>query len=378
MQGEVYTKRISKLKEEVRIMLNQPINNLNQLELIDTLQRLGIAYHFEDEIKRQLMGIYNRKRTGVAGTEGLHAIALVFRLLRPHGYTISQDVFNIFLDEMGNFKVCLRESLDGVLSLYEASFLSEEDENILQVARDFTTSYLKNYIKQNKNDNYISMSITHALEMPLHWGMLRLETRWSIDIYERKQGMDSLLLELAKLDFNYVQAIHQEDLKYTSWWWMNIGLGEKLSFARDRLMENFLWTIGVTFEPQFGYFRRMSTKLSALITVIDDIYDVYGTLDELELFTDAVERWDVHATEQLPDYMKICFLTLHDTINEMAFDTLKEQGFHIIPYLKKSWADICKSYLLEAKWYYSGYTPTLQEYIDNAWISISAPVILVL
>ncbi|XP_037493243.1 terpene synthase 10-like, partial [Jatropha curcas] len=75
-KGEVYTKRISKLKEEVRIMLNQPINNLNQLELIDTLQRLGIAYHFEDEIKRQLMGIYNRKRTGVAGTEGLHAIAL--------------------------------------------------------------------------------------------------------------------------------------------------------------------------------------------------------------------------------------------------------------------------------------------------------------
>jgi hypothetical protein len=32
---------------------------------------------------------------------------------------------------------------------------------------------------------------------------------------------------------------------------------------------------------------------------------------------------------------------------------------------------------LEAKWYYSGYTPSLQEYIENAWISISAPTILV-
>ena len=40
-------------------------------------------------------------------------------------------------------------------------------------------------------------------------------------------------------------------------------------------------------------------------------------------------------------------------------------------------ADLCKSYLLEAKWYYSGYTPSLQEYLDNAWVSISAPVILV-
>jgi (-)-alpha-terpineol synthase len=41
------------------------------------------------------------------------------------------------------------------------------------------------------------------------------------------------------------------------------------------------------------------------------------------------------------------------------------------------WADLCRSYLLEAKWYHSGYTPSLEEYIENAWISISAPVILV-
>ena len=38
--------------------------------------------------------------------------------------------------------------------------------------------------------------------------------------------------------------------------------------------------------------------------------------------------------------------------------------------------DLCKAYLLEAKWYYSGYKPTLQEYMDNAWISVSAPVLL--
>ncbi|KAK9175381.1 hypothetical protein WN944_027387 [Citrus x changshan-huyou] len=35
-----------------------------------------------------------------------------------------------------------------------------------------------------------------------------------------------------------------------------------------------------------------------------------------------------------------------------------------------------KSFLLEAKWYSSGYMPILEEYMDNAWISVSGPVIL--
>ena len=45
------------------------------------------------------------------------------------------------------------------------------------------------------------------------------------------------------------------------------------------------------FEPQIAYCRRILTITFALISVIDDIYDVYGTLEELELFVDAVERF---------------------------------------------------------------------------------------
>lgn len=39
--------------------------------------------------------------------------------------------------------------------------------------------------------------------------------------------------------------------------------------------------------------------------------------------------------------------------------------------------DLCRSFMLEAKWFYTGYKPSFQEYIENAWISIAAPVVLV-
>ena len=38
----------------------------------------------------------------------------------------------------------------------------------------------------------------------------------------------------------------------------------------------------------------------------------------------------------LPDYMKICFLALFNSVNEMAYDILKYQGVDILPYLKKA------------------------------------------
>lgn len=31
---------------------------------------------------------------------------------------------------------------------------------------------------------------------------------------------------------------------------------------------------------------------------------------------------------------------------------------------------------MEARWYHSGYTPTIEEYLNNAWITISGPVVL--
>jgi len=74
-------------------------------------------------------------------------------------------------------------------------------------------------------------------------------------------------------------------------WWKDIGLASKLNFASDRLVESVLWMLGMFPEPQFANCRKELTNVGKLITIINDVYDVYGTLDELQLFTDAVERF---------------------------------------------------------------------------------------
>jgi len=66
----------------------------------------------------------------------------------------------------------------------------------------------------------------------------------------------------------------------------------KLSFARDRVVEGYFWIMGVYFEPQYELGRKMLTKVGVMVSLIDDTYDAYGTLEELALFTDAIEKFD--------------------------------------------------------------------------------------
>ena len=89
---------------------------------------------------------------------------------------------------MGNFDQCKAVNVEGMLSLYEASFYSFEDETILDEARDFTSKFLKEYVSKNRGD-YLSLLSSHALELPLHWRVPRWEAQWFINAYERRQNM---------------------------------------------------------------------------------------------------------------------------------------------------------------------------------------------
>ncbi|MGD7201674.1 hypothetical protein, partial [Ralstonia pseudosolanacearum] len=88
--GEIYTNRMEKLKGDARLMLEKAAGSLAQLELIDVLERLGISYLFEEEIKSSLNNIYSNKDKFLK--DNLYATALTFRMLRQHGFQVQQDV----------------------------------------------------------------------------------------------------------------------------------------------------------------------------------------------------------------------------------------------------------------------------------------------
>ncbi|KAF8408838.1 hypothetical protein HHK36_004907 [Tetracentron sinense] len=368
--------RIGELKKEVNRMLrlasNEPSKEIN---LIDMLQRLGIAYHFEKEIGEALQRIYDSP-ISANDDDNFYAVALRFRLLRQQGYNISADVFNEFKDETGSFKANLTSDLQGMLCLYEASHLSVRGEDILDEALAFTSIHLKSMM--NHLTSSLASQVGHALELPLHKRVPRLEHRHYISVYQEEKTRNEILLELAKLDFNHLQLLHQGEIQELSRWWKDIDIAKKMPFARDRLVECYFWGLGVYFEPQYASGRILMTKLVSIVSIIDDIFDVYGTLEELQLFNDAIQACDEGTMDQLPEYMKVCFRELENIFNETEKEMISEEKSYRLYYIKQEMQALVRAYFEEAQWFDTGYVPKLEEYFQVSLITSVYPLITVI
>ncbi|XP_056161807.1 (E,E)-alpha-farnesene synthase-like [Syzygium oleosum] len=367
--------RVERLVEEVKPMLSEAVDSLLKLELIDSMRKLGLSNLFVTEIKEALETVASTNG-GVFNVEDrLYASALRFRLLRQRGHVVSQDELRMFKEGRNTLNGSNCEDVEDMIELLEASHLALEGENILDEAKAFSTGIVRERV--SGLDGQLLKRAVHALELPMHWRVQWFDIKWQIGLYEQQEDKQSNLLELAKLNFNTVQATHQRDLRDISRWWRDRGLIEHVNFARDRLVESFLCALGLSQGSRFSSLRKSLTKVIILILVIHDIYDLYGSLEELECFTGAITRYDSEQIQQLPDCMKVCFRALRDVTYDIAYDICKDEDWHrVLPHLTKAWEDFCKALLNEAKWDNMGYTPSLEEYLNNAWTSSSGPLIL--
>ncbi|KAM3696545.1 hypothetical protein ACB098_06G048200 [Castanea mollissima] len=364
---------VEELKDEVRNKIFASTSHLSQqLGLIDALQRLGVAYHFEREIQKALEHIYatfNDKND----VDDLYKVSLSFRLLRQEGFKVSCDVFNKFKDEDGQFKESLTNNVEAMLAFYEATHLRVHGEDILDEALEFTATHLKSIASLIGNP--LAAQITRALKQPLHKGIPRLEARRYISIYEQDASHNKVLLKLSILDFNLVQSLHKEELRYITRWWKDLDFATKLPFARDRVVECYFWIVAVYFEPQYSLARKILTKVISMTSILDDIYDVYGTLEELEPFTEAIERWDISCIDQLPEYMQICYRALFDVFEAIENELAKKERSYRVTYAKDAMKRLVRAYFDEAKWFHQNYIPTMEEYMHVALKTSGYPML---
>uniref|UniRef100_A0A0E0AQN2 Terpene synthase metal-binding domain-containing protein n=1 Tax=Oryza glumipatula TaxID=40148 RepID=A0A0E0AQN2_9ORYZ len=294
-------------EEQVRRMILECSSGPNlhvKLELVDTLERLCIDYHYEKEIENVLRRVHEEE-DDTDNHYDLHTTALRFYLLRKHGYHASPGVIH--------------------------------GEEILDDAIVFTRNYLQSVVKHLQSP--MADEVCSALRTPLFRRPRRVEARHYISVYDKLPTRNETILEFAKLDFGILQSL----------WWKELQLQDHLSFARDRMVEMHFWMLGVLFEPQYSYGRTMLTKLFIFVSIFDDIYDNYSTLEESKLFTEAIERWDEEAAEELPGYMKFFYKKVLTTMKSIETD-LKLQGNKHVDYVKNLLIDATRCYYNEVKW----------------------------
>ncbi|KAM3282963.1 hypothetical protein P3S67_026608 [Capsicum chacoense] len=366
-----YAEEIEVLKEQTRSMLLATGRKLEEkLNLIDVIERLGIAYHFEKEIDEILEQIYKENSNFEGGdyNDDLCTCALQFRLLRQHGYNISLKIFNKFLDENGKLKESLASDVLGLLSLYEASHVRTHGEDILEDALAFSTTHLESATPHLNSP--LKEQVTHALEQSLHKGIPRIEIQFFISsIYDKQAIKNDVLLRFAKLDYNMLQMLHKQELAEVSRWWKDLNFVNTLPYARDRVVECYFWALGVYYEPQYSQARVMLVKTIAMISIVDDTYDAYGTVEELATYTDVIQRWDIKEIDSLPDYMKISYKALLDLYKDYEKEMSRDGRSHVVYYAKERLKELVKSYNIEAKWFIEGHMPPASEYLRNAFVT---------
>ncbi|XP_047969112.1 tricyclene synthase Oc15, chloroplastic-like isoform X2 [Salvia hispanica] len=367
-----YEEKLEKIGDLVKSR-GEEDDPIESLIFVDTIQRLGMAGHYRKEIDTIMQKHYLRLGdVDFCGYQSsLLKVSLSFRMLRQRGYHVSADVFNNFKGRDGKFRDELKQDVWGLLELFEATHLSFEQENILNEAQHFSSQLLDKNISANTNSNVVEMRFKH----PFHRSIARLNFQRDV------RGIDKwtkTLTELSEMDFLRGKCVHREELRQLSKWWKDLGLTRELNLARNEPSKWYTWSMAMLIDDISLSSQRLHlSKSIAFIYLIDDIFDLYGTIDELILFTEAVQKWDYDAMNMLPDYMKPCYKSLLDTTNEIGWTICKNHGYNPINSLNQTWASLCNAFLVEAKWFASENLPDANEYLANGKVSSGVHVVLV-
>ncbi|OMO76497.1 hypothetical protein CCACVL1_15623 [Corchorus capsularis] len=373
---------------------------LIKLGLANQILRLGLAEHFTPQIQDILAHVYRnyknqeeveKSRNNTSIATQLHKGSLAFRLLRMHGYNILPRSFCWFLnnEEVRNHIEKNYEYFSSVmLNVYKATDLMFPEEYELEEARSFSRKLLEKVVSKESGDvvdhftkfSSLQRMIEHELSLPWVARLDHLEHRAWIeenDMNALLPGKTSFhrvsrltnekLVRLAVADYELRQSIYKNEMAELKSWW-TWGLSD-MGFGREKSMYCYFAVASSLLLPYDSDIRLMVAKSAILITVADDFFDMEGSLNELNILSDAVKRWD---GQGLSGHGETIFLALDDLVRDTAAKHLQQQGIDITSYLQQIWYETFASWLVEAKWSRSKHFPSMDEYLGTGMTSIAA------
>nr|UVE15959.1 ent-copalyl diphosphate synthase [Leonurus japonicus] len=342
-----------------------PVDLFERLWAVDRIQRLGISRYFQAEIDECVSYVHRYwtdkgicwARNSVV--QDIDDTAMGFRLLRLHGYEVTADVFKHF--EKGGEFFCFRgqstQAVTGMYNLYRASQLMFPGEDILEDAANFSSKFLQQ--KRANNDLLDKWIITKdlpgevgfALDVPWYASLPRVETRFYLEQYGGEDDVwigktlyrmpfvnNNKYLELAKLDYNNCQVLHQQEWRNIQKWYKSCGLGEWGLSERRALLAYFAAAASV-YEPEKSEERLAWAKTAILVETITSHFDRQQlSREQKRAFLNEFEHGSILKYVNGGRYKTRSIMgTLLRTINQVSLDILLAQGRDIHQPLLNAW-----------------------------------------
>ncbi|XP_037470843.1 S-(+)-linalool synthase, chloroplastic-like [Triticum dicoccoides] len=353
----------------VQALLQQPPKSRGgMLTTVDHLKRLCIDHYFQDEIDT-IMG----SCVDLIHSDDLLDATLSSRMMREAGYYFSaDDVLRKFMNNNGDFNIGLSNDIRGLLSLQDMSHLNM-GESSLYKANEFSSKHLRFAIKYMEPNlaRYVSQSLDH----PYHVSLMQYKARHHLSYLQNLPTRNMAIENLALAEFQIKKLQHQREGQEVKRWWIDLGLAQEIPAARDQVLKWYMWAMTALEGFSFSRYRVETTKIISMVYIVDDIFDLVATQEELSLFNEAIKTWDLAAIDSLPSYMISCYKALYTVTNDISDMVKKEHGLNPINHLKKAWATLFDGFMIEGKWLSTNQAPTSKDYLRNGIITSGVPLV---
>ncbi|KAM7466074.1 hypothetical protein LguiB_013636 [Lonicera macranthoides] len=166
-------------------------------------------------------------------------------------------------------------------------------------------------------------------------------------------------LKLAVEDFNISQSKHREEINHLERWVIENRLN-KLKLARQKTAYASFSAAATIFSPELSDARMSWAKNAVLTTVVDDFFDIRGSVPELVNLIQLVEKWNVNIESDChSEQVRIVFSALRRGISEIANQAFMYQRRSVTSHIL---LDLLESKLREAESSRDGYVPTTDGY----------------